>query len=321
MSFGDHLEELRACLILALLGVGLATIVCLGFGKHILAIICRPLWWQQLASGLQPNLQVLAPTAAFSAYLKIGFLSGMIVAMPWVLWQVWRFVGTGLYRHERSFLRFLVPASCGLFLVGVLFLYFVVLPIILRFFIGFNQSFAAPSMAPIAVEQLLLPAESADEPPSDAGAGARFAILSEDPVDPKPGDVWVNVTFRRLMVQTKDGLLSMALDRGGAGNVMNSQFAIDYYVSFVLILALAFGIAFETPIVVFFLAWTGLMTREAMATGRRYVLLATVLVAAFLTPPDVISQLLLAGPMYLLFEVGLLAARIVERKGAESSAG
>lgn len=321
MSFGDHLEELRVCLILALLGVGLATVVCLGFGKHILAIICRPLWQQQLASGLQPNLQVLAPTAAFSAYLKIGFLSGMILAMPWVLWQIWKFVGTGLYRHERRFLRFLVPASGGLFIVGVMFLYFIVLPIILRFFIGFNQSFAAPALMPTAIERQLLPAEAADEVDREIGDGAHLAILSENPPSPEPGDVWVNVTIQRLMVQTKDGLLSMALDRGAAGNVMNSQFAIDYYVSFVLILALAFGIAFETPIVVFFLAWTGIMTRESMAKGRRYVLLGSVVLAAVLTPPDVISQLLLAGPMYLLFEVGLVVARIVERKRVESSAG
>ena len=66
--------------------------------------------------------------------------------------------------------------------------------------------------------------------------------------------------------------------------------------------------------VVFFLAWTGLMTTETMARGRRYVLLGAVILAAVLTPPDVISQCLLAGPMYLLFELGLLAGRVVERR-------
>ena len=95
---------------------------------------------------------------------------------------------------------------------------------------------------------------------------------------------------------------------------MQSQFAIDYYVSFVLVLALAFGIAFETPIVVLFLAWSRLVSTRTMARGRRYVLLGTVVVAAVLTPPDIISQLLLALPIYLLFELGLLVARTTERK-------
>jgi sec-independent protein translocase protein TatC len=95
---------------------------------------------------------------------------------------------------------------------------------------------------------------------------------------------------------------------------MHSQFALDFYISFVLTLALAFGIAFETPIVVFFLSWTKLVPTAKMAAGRRYVLLAVVVTAAILTPPDVISQLLLAGPMYLLFELGLVIARIIERR-------
>ena len=99
---------------------------------------------------------------------------------------------------------------------------------------------------------------------------------------------------------------------------MHSQFALDYYISFVLMLALAFGIAFETPIVVFFLSWSGLVPTAKMARGRRYVVLGVIITSAMLTPPDVISQLLLAGPMYLLFEIGLLVARATERKATTS---
>ena len=87
-------------------------------------------------------------------------------------------------------------------------------------------------------------------------------------------------------------------------------------------MSLAFGIAFETPIVVFFLAWSGLVSTLAMRKARRYVLFATIVAAAILTPPDVISQMLLAGPMYLLFEAGLIVARFTEKKTAtESEAG
>ncbi|MCH7703336.1 MAG: twin-arginine translocase subunit TatC, partial [Planctomycetes bacterium] len=90
--------------------------------------------------------------------------------------------------------------------------------------------------------------------------------------------------------------------------------AIKDYMSFVLSLMLAFGIAFEVPIVVVFLAITGMVPAETMAGARRYVIFAIVIAAMFLTPPDVISQILLAVPMMALFEGGLMMARFIERK-------
>ena len=90
MSFGDHLDELRRCLMLALIGVVIASVACLIVGKHILAFIYKPLLVVQHANGLPPNLMALSPTAAFTSFLKIGFLTGLIIAMPWVLVQGWR---------------------------------------------------------------------------------------------------------------------------------------------------------------------------------------------------------------------------------------
>lgn len=321
MSFGDHLEELRTTLVRALIGVTVGVVVSLIFGKEILEIICAPLLFIQYHNGLAPNLQVLAPTAAFTAYLKVGFLSGLIITMPWVLYQVWIFVASGLYGHERRFVRLLVPTSLGLFVLGVLFLYFIVLPIVLQFFISFNKTFSTPDLTPTFVHRLLLPDRKPEAPAEEVIEHNQFPILLRKPADPKTGDVWVNRTTRRLVVQTDSGLLSVPLVTGASPTTMQSQFAIDFYVSFVLMLALAFGIAFETPVVVFFLARTGIIPTSAMIRGRRYVLLGTVMAAALLTPPDIISQLLLAGPMYLLFEVGLRVARLAERKPAARSSG
>ena len=159
------------------------------------------------------------------------------------------------------------------------------------------------------------------EAPAATGAvgDVQVPLLSEDPAALSPGDVWVNTTTRRLMVNTSTGIMSIALEPGKMSPAMHSQFALDFYISFVLMLALAFGIAFETPVVVFFLAWTGIVTTAAMGRARRYVLFGTVIAAAMLTPPDVISQILLAGPMYLLFELGILVARIIERKPVDAS--
>ncbi len=321
MSFGDHLDELRGCVIKALIGVAIGTIGALIFGKQILQIICLPLLVVQYFNGLPPHLQVLAPTAAFTAYLKIGFLSGLIITMPWVLYQIWHFVSLGLYPRERRFLRMIVPISMGLFVLGVLFLYFIVLPIVLQFFISFNKTFATPDMTPTVFQRMVLADKEHPDRALKSFEPQHLPVLDQDPDQPGVGDIWVNSTTRRLIVKTDSGFLSTPLKSGASSTTMQSQFAIDFYISFVLMLALAFGIAFETPIVVFFLAWSGIMPRAAMARGRRYVLLATVVAAAILTPPDVISQLLLAVPMYLLFEVGMLAARVTERKAPTDAGG
>lgn len=313
MSFGDHLEELRSCLIRGLIGVVLCSGVCLYFGRNILEFLCQPLLIVQHAHGLQPRLQVLAPAGAFLAYLKIGCLAGLIVAMPWVLYQGWRFVAAGLYKHERRFVRMLVPASLALFVLGVMFLYSIVLPIALNFFISFNKHFDTPNLAPSAFESLLLGDHVEAPPPSADSALLNLPLRTKDPEQPTDGDAWVNTSTRRLTVKLPDGIWSTSLEQGPVGRSMHSEFALDFYISFVLLLALAFGIAFETPIVVFFLAWSGLVPVSTMARGRRYVLLAIVILAAMLTPPDVLSQLLLAAPMYALFELGLWIARVTQR--------
>ncbi len=320
MSFGDHLDELRSCLIRGLLGAALATALCLYLGKGILVIVMQPLIYVQYANGLQPNLQALSPASGFIAYLKIAFLSGLIVSMPWLLWQVWRFIAMGLYPRERRFARWLIGPSVMLFVLGVFFLYFVVLPLMLQFFISFNRAFGTPDLTPSVFQQLLLRDREEQVETAEPIDMLNVPVLAEDPTDSADGDVWVNSTLHRLMVKTTDGLWSAGLEPGRVAPIMSSQFAIDFYVSFVLMLALAFGIAFETPLVVFFLSWTGLVPTEAMKKGRRYVLLATVVSAAVLTPPDVISQVLLAGPMYLLFEAGMFVACIAERRSAGESA-
>jgi sec-independent protein translocase protein TatC len=316
MSFGEHLEELRQCLLRAVVGTVLASIVCLIFAKDILVLLFEPLLLVLHNAGLPAELQALAPTAAFLAYVKIGFLSGLVVAMPWVLWQGWSFVAVGLYPRERRFVRLFAPVAGGLFALGVVFLYTIVLPLVLQFLVSFNRDFDMPNLTPNAYQRLLLVDQKDVPTPNEDASPGRVPILLEDPTEPQSGDIWVNGRERTLLVMTDQGLWAAKLEPYATRSAVHSQFAIDFYITFVLTLALAFGIAFELPIAVFFLAWTRLVSTETMAGGRRYVLLGIVALAAILTPPDVISQLLLAGPMYLLFEIGLFAARFAERKAA-----
>jgi sec-independent protein translocase protein TatC len=135
MSLGDHLEELRARLILAILGLAVGTVVCLFFGNWIISFIQRPY------NNLRPDspLIVLAPADAFIGYMKICVIAGLILSSPWVFYQFWMFVAAGLYSNEKRYVRRAVPFSVVLFVAGALFFLFVVAPLSLAFFLKFGN--------------------------------------------------------------------------------------------------------------------------------------------------------------------------------------
>ncbi len=239
MSLGDHLEELRLRLILALLGLGAGLVIGLIFGAHIISFIEIPFVQAMTSQGYEARLQTLAPADGFISYVKIALIAGFIISSPWVFYQIWMFVAAGLYKHERRFVYLAAPFSAVLFITGALFFMFIVAPVTLTFLIQFNED-----------------------------------VLN-----------------------------------------VRSQFTFAYYISFITLLTLVFGIAFQTPIAIYFLHRTGIVSTRALKKSRRYVILTTVIVAAIATPsPDPISQITLAVPLYLLFELGLLLGTIADHR-------
>ncbi|MBN2272192.1 MAG: twin-arginine translocase subunit TatC, partial [Sedimentisphaerales bacterium] len=138
MSLGDHLEELRMRLLLALAGIALAFILCAIFGKHIIAFAKWPYTQVMTDLGENPTLGTLAPAEVVISYVKICLISGLIISSPWVFWQLWMFIAAGLYPHEKRYVHLAVPFSAALFVTGALFFIIVVAPICIRFFIKFN---------------------------------------------------------------------------------------------------------------------------------------------------------------------------------------
>ena len=136
MSFGDHLEELRLRLILVLAGVALACIVCVCFGKFIIAFIEKPFID---VMGNEARLQSLAPAEGIISYMNICLIAGFVLASPWVFYQLWMFVAAGLYEKEKRYVYKAVPFSVGLFIAGALFFIFVIAPVTLRFLVLFNR--------------------------------------------------------------------------------------------------------------------------------------------------------------------------------------
>ena len=236
MSLGDHLEELRARLILALLGLAVALIVCLSFGRFIISFVEMP---YIKAMGEQARLQSIAPTDGFVSYMDISMIAAVVMASPWVFYQLWLFIAAGLYPHEKRYVYMAAPFSAALFITGALFFIFIIAPLTLRFLVMFNKS-----------------------------------VLG-----------------------------------------VTSNFTFKNYVSFVATMMLVFGLAFQTPIAIFFLNKTGLVSVQALCKARKYVFLAIVIIAAAATPgSDIVSLFALTIPMYLLFELGILLCYFANRK-------
>lgn len=320
MPLGDHLEELRRRVILGLLGILPIFIGSLAFGRVALEVLIEPLR-EVLRRAQQPSaLLATGPFETFSTYMHLSVIATVLLGSPWLLYQLWRFVAPGLYTGERRFVRILVPLSAVLTVVSGLFLYYVILPVVLAFFVGFGAQlgFGGPAQVPLA-EGVSLPV---------------LPMLAGDPPAPTAGQAWINTELMQLRVavapagsavgvadgHTGDASGDGVGDGGAAaagpvvvvgaelvaGSGITQQYRVSEYVKTVLNLALAFGVGFQTPVVVVLLGWSGLVTRVAMRRYWRIAAAVATVAGAVLTPADPLSMILLAVPLYVLYELGLV---------------
>jgi sec-independent protein translocase protein TatC len=228
--FVQHLMELRDRMVKAIVAIAIAAAILFFFPGpgELYDFLAAPLVAHLPAGATLIATSVISP---FMVPLKILLMAAFLLALPFVLWQVWAFVAPGLYSHEKKLVLPLVVSSTLLFFVGVAFCYYLVFGQVFSFI----QSFAPKS-------------------------------------------------------------ITAAPD-------------IEAYLSFVLSMFLAFGLAFEVPIAVVVLARMGVVSVEKLKEFRGYFIVLAFVIAAIVTPPDVVSQLSLAIPMCILYEVGIWAAQ------------
>lgn len=141
MSFLEHLEELRQRIIRALIAVGLGFCACWYYAERIFALMQRPIIEALRNHHLDTKLVYLNPTEPFNMYMKVGFIAGLFVASPFVLYQLWAFIAPGLYRHEKRYVLPFMFSTVGLFLAGGYFGYRIVYPAALDFLVGYGMQF------------------------------------------------------------------------------------------------------------------------------------------------------------------------------------
>ncbi|MFN0133572.1 MAG: twin-arginine translocase subunit TatC [Phycisphaerales bacterium] len=301
MSFGAHLEELRRRLIYALLSILPIFLVTIVFGDDLLRFLIHPAQAQLRAAGLPSSFQATGPLETLGAWLKVSAVLTIAAGVPAILLQLWLFVAPGLYPHEQRFGRMLAPMSLVLSAVGLVFLYTVMLPAMLAFLIQFGAALGHPDPGKAELPPgLVLP---------------TVPVLSGDPPSPPPGSMWFNSVLQELRIAVPD----MGGHRGGVRGVpmttssaIAQQYRVSEYVNLVFTMALAFAVGFQTPVVMLLLGWTGIVNKSFLASRRRYAALICVVVAAVLTPsPDPFSMMLLAVPLYGLFELGLVLMKFL----------
>ncbi len=229
--FLEHLEELRGRLIYSLAGIAVGFFLSYWKIREIFSFVSLPL---QGAMKEDSAIVMIRMTEGFLTYLKLAFYSGLVLASPLVIYQVWAFVSPGLYRHEKRYILPLVFVSTVLFAVGVVFSYTVVLPFGIRYLLEF------------------------------------------------------------------------------VGEDIQATLSMSSYVSFACLFMVMFGVVFQLPLVMLVLNRLGIVDARRLARNRKYMILLCFLAGALLTPPDIISQTLMAVPVLLLFEISILAVRVAD---------
>ncbi|MFK7884829.1 MAG: twin-arginine translocase subunit TatC [Phycisphaerales bacterium] len=301
MSFGDHLEDLRRRVMFALLGLLPIFAIAFLFGRDLLGLLIAPAQRALIAGGQDSSLLATGPFETFGTVVHLAVVVTVLVGAPWVLYHLWMFISPGLYAHERRFVNILLPFSGLLVIASVAFMYLAILPVVLAFFVGFSAQI-----------------ESASQPTAPLPPGIElpiFPMLEADPDTPPIGSAWINSEIWQLRFATADPKSPGDITIKSIGIVESQgvvqQYRISEYVKTLLNLALGFGAAFQTPVVIVMLGWVGIIDPRKMSRYRRYAIGVCTLIGAFLTPADPVSMMLMAGPLYLLYELGLLTLRVM----------
>ena len=302
MTVGEHLEELRWRMILALIGFAVVLGVCLFFGTEVLSAFCAPLVNTLARHDINPQVVTDEVGEGFMTFIEISVICATALASPWILYQLWQFVAAGLYPHERKYVTRYLPLSIGLLVSGMVFVYFLVLPWTIEFFISFSAG------VPLTIaKQTTAATRPATQPV------LQIPIVNGVPVKGWPdGAMAFDKTDGRLKMFMNGEPRVIAIN---ANQLIAPEIKLSTYIDLVVGMLITFALAFQLPLVVLALERIGILQIETLKAGRRYVYFGMSILAAAITPGDVITATVaLIFPLCALYELGIWLAKVGKKK-------
>ena len=241
-SFVDHLTELRFRLIKSIIFVFIFFVISYTFAENIYNFLVQP--YANAVKGDEINRRLIftALHETFLTYLKVAFFAAIFIGSPIVLTQIWKFIAPGLYKNEKKALLPYLVATPTLFLLGGMLVYYLVMPLAIKFFLSFETT-AQVGTLPIQLEA-----------------------------------------------------------------------KVNEYLSLIMKLIFAFGLSFQLPVLLSLLAHVGFVDSEYLKKRRKYVVVIIFTAAAILTPPDPITQIGLAIPLLILYELSIFSVSFIEKR-------
>ena len=248
VGFVSHLVELRQRLINSIIFLTVLFVICYFFSENIYGFLVEPYAQAVKDDSINRRLIFTALQETFLSYLKVSFFAAFFITSPFMLIQIWKFIAPGLYKNERSAIAPYLIATPILFLLGGMLVYYLVMPLAIKFFLSFESS----------------------------------GVITNLPIQ----------------LEAK----------------------VNEYLSLVMKLIFAFGLSFQLPVVLSLLARVGAIDSKFLKDRRKYVVVMIFAAAAILTPPDPITQIGLAIPLLILYELSIFSVKIIEKKSKEKNA-
>jgi sec-independent protein translocase protein TatC len=301
MTLGEHIEELRKRLLRGLIGFAITAVVFLIFGNHVVGFFCKPLYMALKQSGVNPQIYTSEISDGFMVYLQVSMVCAVAVAGPWIIYQLWQFIAAGLYKSERKYVTKYVPLSVTLFILGLLAVYFVVLPFTLKFFIDYS------------INHISLPVDESPKVKDSPGDTPSYVqAIHGNPENPVDYRFWYDTSQNQLKMALGGKVRVIPF---GPESLLTPIYTLPDYIDLVFRLMLTFALAFQLPLVVLAVERIGIITLPTLKRLRRVVYFGMGVAAASLTPGDVVTvMVMLMIPLIFLYEFGIFLIWLAHRQ-------